>query len=171
MKRTVIAASVAAGAVILALAFAPRPAPAPAVPLSGLMPPIEGAALAGGVVSPADYRGSVVVVNFWASWCAPCREEQPGLERLWREYRDDEVRFIGVNSMDIESDALAYLEEFGVTYPSVSDPSGDLMRRFGVAYLPATVIVDRGGALRLRLSGARDEAELRALIEEIAGAT
>lgn len=167
MKRVLVVGGPAVAVVTLAavLAFAGRSDPEPGVPLSGAMPALDGEVLGGGSLEPGDLRGRVVVVNFWASWCAPCREEQPGLERLWRAYRGRGVQFVGVNSMDLESDALAYLEEFEVTYPSVADPRGDLMRRFRVPYLPGTVLVGADGEMRMRLAGARTEQELRALIE------
>ncbi len=113
------------------------------------------------------YRGKVVLVNFWASWCGPCRREQPGLSRLWEEYRDRGVQFVGVNFRDDEAAALAYLEEFDVAYPSVEDPTGIIAHRFGVPYLPATVLVDAAGEMRLRLVGAQAETTLRGHIEDL----
>ena len=135
--------------------------------VSGPMPVLDLPALRGGRVTPDLYRGKVVVVNFWASWCGPCRREQPGLERLWREYRDRGAQFIGVDFDDDRAAALAYLEEFDVTYPSVFDPTGILAFRFGMLAPPTTFIVDRQGQLRYHLLGAQAEETVRRYIEEL----
>ncbi len=78
-------------------------------PTEGPAPAFSGATFDGEPIALADWRGQAVVVNFWASYCAPCRDEAPMLERLWREYRDQGVVFVGINTDDIESNALAYL--------------------------------------------------------------
>jgi cytochrome c biogenesis protein CcmG/thiol:disulfide interchange protein DsbE len=93
-------------------------------------------------VSSEDLQGRPVVVNFWASWCIPCREEAPLLERTWRRYRDDGVVFLGVNIKDARSDARDFIEEFGVTYPNVRDVDGKLTRDFGVQGIPETFFID-----------------------------
>ena len=138
----------------------------PVVEVSGPMPEVSGSGLAGDRVTPGTYRGEVVVVNFWASWCGPCRKEQPGLERLWREYRDRGVQVLGINFQDDRAAARTYLEEFDVTYPSVPD-DGLLAHGFGVPYLPATILVDRSGEMRYRLLGAQEEAAVRGYVEEL----
>jgi thiol-disulfide isomerase/thioredoxin len=139
------------------------------VPISGPMPAIGGATLLGGSISPADYRGKVVMINFWASWCAPCRREQAGLEALWRKLSPSgKVAFIGVNYKDKGSAAQAYLREFGVTYPSVSDPNGSLGDKFNVPFLPATILVNADGQLHYRLVGAQDADFVEGLMQSIA---
>ena len=140
--------------------------PGQAVEVSGPIPSISAPSLDGGRVTLDVYRGEVVLVNFWASWCGPCRKEQPGLERLWREYEPRGVQFLGVNFRDDPAAARTYLEEFGVTYPSVAD-DGVIAHRFGVPYLPATVLVDRSGGMRYRLLGAQDEAVVRGYLEDL----
>jgi DsbE subfamily thiol:disulfide oxidoreductase len=140
---------------------------ADALEVSGPMPPLDVRALQGGQVSPDLYQGKVVVVNFWASWCGPCRREQPGLERLWREYQDRGVQFIGVDFNDDRAAGLEYLEEFDVTYPSVSDPTGILAFRFGMLAPPTTFIVDAEGQLRYHLLGAQSEATVQRYIDEL----
>jgi thiol-disulfide isomerase/thioredoxin len=143
-----------------------RDTPGEAVEVSGPMPAISSPALERGTVAPKTYRGEVVVVNFWASWCGPCRKEQPGLERLWAEYGERGTQFLGVNFRDDPAAARAYLDEFDVTYPSVAD-DGLIAHRFRVPYLPATVLVDRSGQMRYRLLGAQDEAVVRGYLEEL----
>lgn len=139
------------------------------VPIKGPMPAISGSTLSGGSIEPADYRGKVVVINFWASWCAPCRREQPGLQDLWTRLRGSgKVAFIGVDYRDRASAATKYLQEYGVTYPSVSDPSGALGSKFNVPFLPATVLVDRDGQLHYRLVGAQDAGFVEGLLQTIA---
>lgn len=95
-----------------------------------------------GVLSDEDLEGRPVVINFWASWCIPCREEAPLFERAWRTYKDDGVIFLGINIKDAESDARAFVEEFGITYPVVRDLGQSLTRDFGVKGLPETFFVD-----------------------------
>jgi thiol-disulfide isomerase/thioredoxin len=154
----------------------PSQEPGAAIEVSGPIPELSGPALTreglarelpGGQLTPDVYRNHVVVVNFWASWCGPCRKEQPGLERLSEEYHDEGVRFIGVNFRDDAAAAREYLREFDVTYPSVQDRDGKIAHRFGVPYLPATVLAGADGQLRYRLLGAQEEADLRGFIDEI----
>jgi cytochrome c biogenesis protein CcmG/thiol:disulfide interchange protein DsbE len=95
-----------------------------------------------GTTSSSDLRGRPVVLNFWASWCAPCREEAPLLERAWREYRGDGVVFLGVNIKDAESDARRFVEQFDITYPVVRDENLDLSTDLGVYGLPETFFID-----------------------------
>ncbi|MGH2698820.1 MAG: TlpA family protein disulfide reductase [Actinomycetota bacterium] len=98
--------------------------------------------LSGDTLSSEDLKGHPVVVNFWASWCLPCREEAPLLERTWRQYREEGVIFLGVNIKDAESDAKAFVDEFDITYPMVRDLDQELTRAFGVRGLPETFFVD-----------------------------
>jgi cytochrome c biogenesis protein CcmG/thiol:disulfide interchange protein DsbE len=95
-----------------------------------------------GTLSSEGLRGGPLVINVWASWCVPCREEAAGLERTWREYREKGVRFVGVNWNDLEPSADAFLEEFGITYPNVRDVEGKLTRLLGVRGVPETYFVD-----------------------------
>ncbi|TMK49436.1 MAG: TlpA family protein disulfide reductase [Actinobacteria bacterium] len=131
------------------------------------LPTLQGETLQGGSVSPADYRGAVMVVNFWATWCGPCRREQPGLERLWNEFRDRGVYFLGVNYRDEPTAARAYLSQFAVTYPSIQDQAGALAFDFGFVGLPDTYVVDRSGQIRYWGFGAVDEGALRSLVTKL----
>jgi peroxiredoxin len=98
--------------------------------------------LGGGTLSSEALRGSPVVMNFFASWCAPCREEAPLLERTWRTYRGDGVRFVGVNIQDTERNARRFVREFGITYPVLRDEDQELARALDVYGLPQTYFVD-----------------------------
>jgi cytochrome c biogenesis protein CcmG/thiol:disulfide interchange protein DsbE len=111
-------------------------------------------------------RGSVVVVNFWASWCAACREELPRLRSLARQQRG--VVFLGVDEQDTRSGGRGFVRRFRPGYRSVLDADGSLLRRFGSIGVPSTFIVDRSGRIRYEALGAVDAAALRDAIVRLA---
>ena len=121
----------------------------------------------GGEFVLAEQRGRPVVINFWASWCPPCREEALHLESVWRLYGEVDVAFVGVNIQDTEEEAAAYLAEFGVTYPNGMDVDGRITVDYGVIGLPVTFFVDRDGTVRRRWVGSIGEAELLARVDEL----
>lgn len=96
----------------------------------------------GQTLSSADLKGSPVVVNFWASWCIPCREEAATLEQKWLKYRQQGIQFVGVNVQDLEEGARGFVKEFGISFPSVRDTDLKLWTQFGVRGLPETFFVD-----------------------------
>jgi len=101
-----------------------------------------------GTLRLASLRGKAVVLNFWASWCPPCKAEAPALEKLWREYRGKGVVFVGVDSNDASSDARRFMSAHGITYPVVSDKNGLVAtNRYDIASLPVTYFVNRQGRL------------------------
>lgn len=101
-----------------------------------------------GTLSGRSLEGSPVVINFWASWCLPCREEAPLLERAWRSYRDDGLMVIGVNARDSEADAKSFVREFDITYPVVVDEDLELMHEMSsIEGWPQTFFVERDGDL------------------------
>ena len=96
--------------------------------------------------------GRPIVLNFWASWCPPCRREAPMLQAYWRRYQD-QVLFIGVNFQDTEEAALAFIREFGLSFPSVADPRGRVGIDYGVYGLPETFFIDPEGRVQARHVG------------------
>ena len=133
-----------------------KPAPAINMPLYG-----------GGNIAAADYAGKPVVVNFWASWCGPCRQEAPIFERLSREYAERGVLFIGVNIQDAETDAEAYLREYDITYPNGMDAGGGISVDYGVIGIPVTFFINRDGIVQRRWAGVMRETQLRTWIDEL----
>jgi cytochrome c biogenesis protein CcmG/thiol:disulfide interchange protein DsbE len=121
----------------------------------------------GGELSLRELRGQVVVVNFWASWCWPCRQEAPALERVWREYQDKGVVFVGVNVSDVTDKALAFIDEFNMSYPNGPDPYNRISRAYGRTGVPETFIITRNGQVAERYIGAVTEAQLETVLEEL----
>jgi cytochrome c biogenesis protein CcmG/thiol:disulfide interchange protein DsbE len=124
--------------------------PAPQFALSRLDAP--------GKLKLASLRGKVVVLNFWASWCAPCKAEAPRLEAAWRRYRGDGVVVVGVDAQDFSGDAKRFARRYELTYPIVHDGPGDVLPKYGVTGFPETYFVDRRG----RLVGDRVAGEISA---------
>jgi cytochrome c biogenesis protein CcmG/thiol:disulfide interchange protein DsbE len=113
----------------------------------------------------ADLKGKVVVLNFWASYCLPCRDEAPMLENLWREYKDRGVVFLGINTDDIEGDARAYMAEFSVTYPNAPDVGGKIEDQYRITGIPETFIVDSNGEITRHFIAQVNERDLRAELD------
>jgi cytochrome c biogenesis protein CcmG, thiol:disulfide interchange protein DsbE len=118
---------------------------APASPL----PRLEG----GGNGSLADYRGRWVLVNFWASWCIPCREEAPALERFQRRHRNAGFTVLGIDSRDLSGDGRAFVRRFWLSYPQLRDGDGANAHDFGTTGVPENFLVDPKGRVRLLVRG------------------
>ena len=122
-----------------------------------------------GSIALGDYRGEVVVLNFWASWCGPCRQEAPDLEGVWEQYRERRVQFLGVDHADARGDAIAFRRAFGVTYPSVFDPAGQVAIRYHLLGLPTTLIISPAGRIAYRIVGKTDASTLRTVVSQVLG--
>ncbi len=138
-------------------------------------PPVSGSTLTGGKLSLAAYRGHVVVLNFWGSWCAPCRAEAPALAALARRFQPAGVRFVGVDIRDNAAAARAFLHDFGITYPSFSDPGDMIALAFRStvppAGIPTTLVVGRSGRIGARIVGQASQAGLAGIIQRAAAKT
>ncbi len=116
-------------------------------------------------ISLASFQGKAVVLNFWASWCEPCKRETPMLQRAYERHRDEGLVVLGVNAQDFRTDARRFAERYGVTYPLVHDGPGESLRDFGLAGFPETWWIDRSGRLVAYVQGEFSEAELERNIE------
>jgi thiol-disulfide isomerase/thioredoxin len=137
-------------------------------------PALSGKTVAGGQASLAAYKGKVVVINIWGSWCAPCRAEAPNLEKVSAADAAKGVQFLGINTRDLDvSNAARFDKRFGITYPSFYDPYGKLILRFpkgslNPQSLPATLIVDRQGRVAVRALKALSVDDLNKIVDPIA---
>lgn len=129
-------------------------------------PPFTLPLFEGQSVSLESLRGKVVFLNFWASWCVPCRAEARTLEAAWLKYSDQGVVFLGVDIQDTEEDARAFLREFGITYPNARDASGRVAIDYGVWGIPETFIVDRAGRIAYKHVGAFGWASISARLDD-----
>lgn len=118
-------------------------------------------------ISLRDLRGKVVIVNFWASWCQPCRLEAAYLEKTWQKYKDQGVILLGVDYVDTEPNALAYLKEFGITYPNGPDLRTRISQAYGIKGVPETFYIAKNGELRGLKIGPLDSPELDQEIERL----
>jgi len=121
----------------------------------------------GKTITLSQFRGQVVVINFWASWCVPCREEANYLESTWRKYRGQGVVFIGVNWVDTNKEALAFLEEYGITYFNGVDLGTKIAQAYRLQGIPETFFVDQAGVLRGVQIGAFQPPQLDDKIEAL----
>jgi cytochrome c biogenesis protein CcmG/thiol:disulfide interchange protein DsbE len=145
-----------------------RAAPAPKFDLelleAGSLPPrVKGrlaSAAADGRISNAELRGSPVVLNLWASWCAPCVEEAPVLERGWSRWGRRGVVFVGLDMQDVRGDGRAFLRRHGVRYPTVRDPGKKVARSYGATGIPETYFISRRGSVVVHCVGVVSEKQL-----------
>ncbi len=137
-----------------------------------LAPAVSGTTVTGAHLSLASYRGDVIVLNFWGSWCTSCRDEAPGLGALARQLQPRGVRFVGIDIRDEPDSALAYMQTFRIGYPSISDPGDLIALEFRAtdppSAIPSTIVIDRSGRIAARIIGAVTYDNLRALLTPIA---
>ena len=129
--------------------------PAPALPVEVLQPPR---------VTLADLRGHPALINFWASWCDPCRKEAPELERLYRSMPGG-AGLVGVDYTDQEDGARSFIRSYGWTFPILSDPNGVYGARYGFSGLPTTVVIDAKGRIVETLRGPQTASDFRRALE------
>ena len=135
-----------------------RPGPAPEFDLQ---------LFSGGSFRLSEQRGRLVIVNFWASWCPPCRQEAPALERAWNRYRDRGVVMVGVDIWDADQDARRFLRELGITYPNGPDPGGKIVVDYGLTGIPETFFVRPDGTMGRRWIGPITDGQLAESIDEL----
>jgi cytochrome c biogenesis protein CcmG, thiol:disulfide interchange protein DsbE len=121
----------------------------------------------GGSESLADYRGRWVLVNFWASWCPPCRAETPALEEFQQRHGGPRFTVLGIDTQDLTDDAQAFIEKFGVSYPQLRDGNGDAADEYGTTGVPETFLIDPSGKVRLAVPGTVDGEYLREEVEPL----
>lgn len=122
-----------------------------------------------GELTLSSLQGKGVVLNFWASWCAPCKDEAPFLEQVWRENRDRGLVVVGFDAQDFRRDARMFMRRFDLTFPVVYDGPGDRLPSYGVTGFPETFVLDREGRVVEAFAGAvdsdEDRARLRAAVD------
>ncbi|CAA9306469.1 MAG: Thiol:disulfide oxidoreductase related to ResA [uncultured Friedmanniella sp.] len=137
-----------------------------------VLPTVSGTSLDGRPLSTADYRGQVVVVNVWGSWCAPCRAEAPALQKASTATRGT-AQFLGITTRDNDpAQARAFVRAFGIGYPSIYDPDGKALLTFAgtlpPSAIPSTMILDTKGRLAVRVLGEVSERTLIAMVDDVA---
>ncbi|HEY7487939.1 MAG TPA: TlpA disulfide reductase family protein [Streptosporangiaceae bacterium] len=133
-------------------------------------PQARGTTLDGAALDLANLRGKVVVVNFWASWCAPCRGEAPALEQVYRENKAKGVEFVGIDIKDDPEPAKAFARKFKVEYPSIVDQDGQVTLAFRDVppnAVPSTLVLDREGRIAARVIGATTYTKLSGLLKQV----
>lgn len=150
---------------LLGYALLTRPAEPPQV--GSPVPDFQLVSLSGEPMNMSAHQGKAVVLNFFSSWCAPCRQEAAALEQTWRQYRDRGVQFLSIAYRDAPSKAQAFLDEFDVTYPAAVEPGNHTARAYGVTGVPETFVVDQQGRLVHHFIGPVTQAELSQILESL----
>jgi peroxiredoxin len=136
-------------------------------------PDLSGKTIDGKTLDTADYKGKILVVNVWGSWCSPCRAEADNLVQVAKATAGKGVQFVGLNTRDPETGpAVAFEKKYDVPYPSLYDPTGKLMLRFKKGTLnpqliPSTLVIDRDGKIAARALQALSEEKLRAMLKPV----
>ncbi len=136
-------------------------------PTTGLAPDFTITTFDGEVFTLSEQRGKIVILNFWASWCGPCHEEAPALQRLAERYQD-RVVFLGVTHVDEPDDSKAFIERYGITYANAEDPRDDITKRlYRITGVPETFVIAPDGSVAQFFFAAINETELAALFDQL----
>ncbi|MEK6587627.1 MAG: TlpA disulfide reductase family protein [Chloroflexota bacterium] len=158
-RRVTIAVWAAVLGVLVLLGFGQIRAQQGPVGIGGRAPEFTLSAFDGKQVSTADLQGQVIVVNFWASWCKPCEQEARELELAYQQYKDQGVAFLGVDYVDTERGALAYLERLAITYPNGPDLGTRISQAFRIRGVPETYVIGADGRIAAVQIGPYDSLE------------
>lgn len=123
--------------------------------------------LSGRQVSLADYRGTVVLVNLWATWCPPCREEMPTLQAFYEKYKDDDFELIAINQEEALEVVQPFVDEFGLTFPIWLDEDYEAQQKFNTMNLPSSYVIDRNGTVRLMWIGGISKKNLEKFVPDV----
>ena len=115
----------------------------------------------------SDLRCKIVVVNLWASWCEPCKDEAPVLEKAWRDYKDRGVMFLGVDYVDTEGPAKEFIQRYNITYPNGPDLGSTIYRLFRARGVPETYIINQRGEIARAFIGPVKDSELRSTLDTL----
>jgi thiol-disulfide isomerase/thioredoxin len=134
-------------------------------------PEFSGTLLGGGEFSSTELSGDIAVLNFWGSWCAPCRVETPEFQEVYADVRDDGVEFLGLNVKETsEQFALAFVDRFGIEFPSLFDPRGEValaFRDYPANFIPSTIVLDRDGRVAAVYTGEITQDDLRRVLDRL----
>jgi cytochrome c biogenesis protein CcmG/thiol:disulfide interchange protein DsbE len=140
-------------------------------PSQGPAPDFSVTTFDGQQLKLSDLRGKVVVVNFWASWCIPCKEEAPALEAIWQEYRDRDVVILGVAYADTDLDSRAFIQKYNLTYPNAPDLGTQISYNYHITGVPETFVVDQRGQIAELYLMQVQTAQLSAVLDRLLGAS
>lgn len=125
--------------------------------------------IGGGSGQLTDFKGQVVLINFWASWCGTCREEMPDIVGTWRKYKDLGFNVIGINYGESEGEAVPFTKTYGMDFPNFFDPGKLVAAQYGVVSMPSSYLIDRQGTVREFIPGKIDFNKLIPAIEALLG--
>ena len=125
--------------------------------------------LEGNKVSLEDYRGKIVLLNFWATWCPPCREEMPDLDKIYKEQKDNDFVVLAVNGGEAKEDVKKFIDDNGYSFPVLLDTDINVNFTYNVAFIPTSYMLDKEGKIRAIKSGAMSYAEISQMLENVKG--
>ncbi|MEE9261253.1 MAG: TlpA disulfide reductase family protein [Dehalococcoidia bacterium] len=137
--------------------------------INGPAPSFAAISLDGTEINPLAYRGKVVMIDFWSSWCPPCRAESPVLSQVYQEYKDkgEPIEFIGIAIWDSDEDIRRFVDEFNLRYPNAVDSRGRIAIDYGVSGIPEKFFIDSSGTLKKKLIGPMNAGALRSVLDEM----